>query len=208
LVLRFLLGTAHPASFVRRLETCPELLVGDAIVADSTRVDWPFASCPRHPEIRALRNSGVTRCQLPIAPPRKLRRHGPPIAPYLGRLDLELPEMPGKNRTELGEDGEQHGDHSPSSVPPSLPLSLSPSPSQLLAATKQLSKPKVAPQPPLSQQVLVICRNKCASFPASPVTSTQPPCHRSCNPHPLTSARLLALSALAVLALFVMATDS
>ncbi|KAK3292127.1 uncharacterized protein B0H64DRAFT_328810 [Chaetomium fimeti] len=70
--------------------------------------------------------------------------------------------MPGKNRTELGEDGEHHGDHSPSSVPPSLPLSLSlsPSPSQLLAATKQLSKPKVAPQPPLSQQVLVICRNK------------------------------------------------
>ncbi|KAH6631477.1 hypothetical protein F5144DRAFT_571247 [Chaetomium tenue] len=65
--------------------------------------------------------------------------------------------MPGKNRTELGEDD---GHYSDPLFSPALPsLSPLPSPSQSVAATKQLSKPKVAP-PPQLPQVLVICRNK------------------------------------------------
>ncbi|EAQ88361.1 hypothetical protein CHGG_04980 [Chaetomium globosum CBS 148.51] len=65
--------------------------------------------------------------------------------------------MPGKNRTELVEDDEHHKD--PLSSPALPSLSPLPSPSQSLAATKQLSKPKVGP-PPQLPQVLVICRNK------------------------------------------------
>ncbi|KAL2152982.1 hypothetical protein VTH82DRAFT_4137 [Thermothelomyces myriococcoides] len=57
--------------------------------------------------------------------------------------------MPSKQTTELAGD---HGEH---------PIDrLLPSPSRPLAATKKTTKVKVAPQPPSSQQVLVICRNK------------------------------------------------
>ncbi|KAK4158032.1 hypothetical protein C8A00DRAFT_39592 [Chaetomidium leptoderma] len=65
--------------------------------------------------------------------------------------------MPGKKRTELDDDGEHVNGCSPS--PAAMP-SLTLSPSQPLAATKKPPKTKVAPQPPPSQQVLVICRNK------------------------------------------------
>ncbi|KAL2177058.1 uncharacterized protein P884DRAFT_269969 [Thermothelomyces heterothallicus CBS 202.75] len=58
--------------------------------------------------------------------------------------------MPSKQVTELvGDQGGHPSDRSPS-----------PSPSQPLTATKKPPKLKVAPQPPPSQQVLVICRNK------------------------------------------------
>ncbi|KAL2159484.1 hypothetical protein VTH06DRAFT_2489 [Thermothelomyces fergusii] len=56
--------------------------------------------------------------------------------------------MPSKQATELVGD---HGEH---------PINRSPSPSQPLAATKKTQKPRAAPQPPPSQPVLVICRNK------------------------------------------------
>ncbi|KAK4034360.1 hypothetical protein C8A01DRAFT_49252 [Parachaetomium inaequale] len=64
--------------------------------------------------------------------------------------------MPSKKRTEAGDDSEHPNGRSPSPGTRSLP---SP-PSQPLAATKKPPKPKIAPQPPSSQQVLVICRNK------------------------------------------------
>lgn len=101
-------------------------------------------------------------CSLPA-----LRRPDPPIAHnYLGRPSLELPKMPSKTRTDLGGDGEQVNGHSPSlALPPLLPSSSQPQPQTV--ATKKPPKTKVAPQPPPSPQVLVICRNKCASIPTS-----------------------------------------
>jgi hypothetical protein len=76
--------------------------------------------------------------------------------------------MPSKKTTELGGNGEQVNGHSPSPAPL---LALSPSSAQPQlqpVATKKKPKSKVvAPQPPPSPQVLVICRNKCASIPAS-----------------------------------------
>lgn len=93
----------------------------------------------------------------PAAAPRRAR---PANRAYRDRTSIARPSMPGKKKTEPGTGTEHANGHSPS---PAAPLPLPPQPQ---VAARKPAGAKLAPQPPPSQQVLVICRNKCASFPA------------------------------------------
>jgi hypothetical protein len=75
--------------------------------------------------------------------------------------------MPGKKKTEPGEDGEHANGRSLPLQTKSLLQSQSQPQSQPQSQSKKLAKTKMASQQPPPQQqqpVLVICRNKCASF--------------------------------------------